>query len=350
MVFNSSTRLTIGLHLFFWAIIGITHVLVFWFAFDSQGLIARALSNLVLMAFLFYFNAWVLVQYLLEKKRYVLYGLTSALLIVLFIPIRVWVNLLFPAPKTGFGEAQLAQGYKLVAFASNLSIVLFSSFYQVMVNRLHEERRIKEKEARKKEAQLQFLRAQINPHFLFNTLNNIYSLAVEGSDKTATMVLKLSDLLRYVIYEGKDQAVPLKKELEQISGFIELFQMKSEIPLAITFEKNDLREEALIEPMILIPLVENCFKHCDFDTNKNAFVKIKAEQNGDYLFFTTINTKNDQDRQKDQTGGVGLENIRQRLELKQPGKWSLKIQNQPTLFVVKARLVLSKSQPQSILA
>jgi LytS/YehU family sensor histidine kinase len=189
-----------------------------------------------------------------------------------------------------------------------------------------------------REAQLQALRAQINPHFLFNTLNNIYSLAVVKSDKTAEMVLKLSNLLRYVIYDGKAEQVELKREIAHIQQFIELFQMRSQEPLNIEFNTSGTFNSVKIEPMILIPIVENCFKHCDFDSNEQAFVCIYLQLINGELHFKTVNSKDDRNQQKDRVGGVGLENIRKRLDLKYREKYALRIHNETDKFVVELDL------------
>jgi two-component system LytT family sensor kinase len=230
----------------------------------------------------------------------------------------------------------------LGAIATGYGIVMLSTIYQVLINRYAAERKALAIINRQTETELQFLRAQINPHFLFNTLNNIYSLAVVRSPKTAGMVLKLSQLLRYAVYERQGDLVPLEKEVEHIRYFMELFQMRNEEPQDIEFSTAGELTGVQIEPMILIPMVENCFKHCDFETNPKAFVKMQlAVQNG-LLTFNTTNTKNNADQQKDRAGGVGLENIRRRLTLQHPDDFQLKIQDEPGEFRVFFSLKVDK--------
>ena len=342
---QSSQTISLLLHLTFWAVIGLVHVLVFWLAFDSGHLLTRALSNLALLSFIFYFNARVLVNKILEKKQYALFAVSAVALIVLMVPVRATVNLMFPPPKSNLPIENMEKAFRVVALVSNLGMVLFSTLYQVLVNRIAEERRTMAIIHEQDEAQLQFLRAQINPHFLFNTLHNIYSLAVTRSEKTADMVLKLSQLLRFVIYDGQEKQVSLKKEMEQLGHFIDLFQMRSEQPLNIVFEKKGNFEGAAIEPMILIPLVENCFKHCDFESNENAFVKIESSLQNGQLVFKTTNSKNEGDQQKDGTGGVGLANIIKRLELKHPGNFKLEITDKKDTFETECRLPVGRSIP-----
>ncbi len=335
---QSSHTISLLLHLTFWAVIGLVHVLVFWLAFDSGQLLTRALSNLALLAFIFYFNAKILVNKILEKKQYVLFGMSAVALIVLMVPLRAAANMMFPPPKANLPVLNMEQAFRVVALVTNLGMVLFSTLYQVLVNRLAEERRTMAMMHQQDEAQLQFLKAQINPHFLFNTLHNIYSLAVARSEKTADMVLKLSQLLRFVIYDGQEKQVSLKKEMEQLGHFIDLFQMRSEMPLNISFKKKGNFEGATIDPMILIPLVENCFKHCDFETNENAFMKIESSLANGHLVFKTTNSKNDNDQQKDRTGGVGLSNIKKRLQLNHPGNFKLEVNDKKHIFETECHL------------
>jgi LytS/YehU family sensor histidine kinase len=152
------------------------------------------------------------------------------------------------------------------------------------------------------------------------------------------MVLKLSNLLRYVIYDGKGELVLLQHEIEHIRQFISLFQMKNEKPLDIQFDIDGEISNIKIEPMILIPIVENCFKHCDFDSNEKAFVRIYLKIVNKMLLFQTINTKNNQDLQKDKIGGVGLENIRKRLTLKYLDDFSLLVNNKEKRFEIDLQL------------
>jgi len=181
---------------------------------------------------------------------------------------------------------------------------------------------------------LQFLRAQINPHFLFNTLNNIYSLAVVRSPQTADMVMQLSKLLRYVVYDSKAEQIPLETEVDHIEQYLQLFRMRSEAPLDITFQVSGAIEGLRLEPMMLIPLVENCCKHADFNTNEKAYIRLDLRVENGWLHFHTTNTKNDQDRQKDQVGGVGMDNLRQRLELLYPNAHRFTTQDKIAVFEV----------------
>ncbi|GAB4248127.1 MAG: histidine kinase [Saprospiraceae bacterium] len=346
---SSNKAITIGLHLAFWIFIGLVHLLVFNWFIQAEILIWRALVNLLFLAFLFYFNAFILVNKLLEKGRYIAFGLAAVVMIIVFVPIRVWVNLLFPdidvIERPGL---DVERGFAVTTLLTNLSVVLFSTLYQALVNRYRKEHKVLSMLNEQNEAQLQFLKAQINPHFLFNTLNNIYSLAVVKSEQTAPMVMKLSKLLRYVVYDGKGEMVPVEREIHFIREFIELFQMRSEQPVNVTFHIDGDFNDLAIEPMVLIPIVENCFKHCDFDCNPNAFTNIEMKlSEGERLLFRTENSKNPNDHQKDKTGGVGLSNIIRRLDLKYPGKYLLSVQDNGSTFEVFFSMKLARLPAKS---
>lgn len=336
---TQNKRLEIWLHIGIWTLFVFIHALIFtrFLTFDVSLL--RSFANVVPMALIFYLN-FTLVNRYLERKQYIHYIFFIALIFIGTTLLRTEINAQYPDVRREIIVIEERQGWAIGATLTNLSVLVLSIFYQILYNRYRNEKHNLAIINEQKEAQLQFLRAQINPHFLFNTLNNIYSLAMVKSDKTAAMVLKLSNLLRYVIYDGKAEQVELTREVEHIQHFIELFQMKSETPLKITFKVNGKVNGTKIEPMILIPIVENCFKHCDFDTNEHAFVDITLNVENKKLIFQTINSKNNQDLQKDKVGGVGLENIRKRLELNYIDRHELKVTPEEERFTVHLELNL----------
>jgi len=290
------------------------------------------------MMVLFYVNIFLVKRYL-EKEEYLTFAIATVGLLTLLLVVRVVINTYIPVNLEMLRLKEETIGARsAVVFVTNLTMIGFSTFYQLLRNRFESEHLNQAIINEQNEAQLKFLRSQINPHFLFNTLNNIYSLAVVRSEKTADMVLKLSNLLRYVIYEGRVEQVELQKEYEQLQHYIGLFQMRSETPLDISLEAQGAIEDWTLEPMILIPIIENCFKHCDFETNPEAYIKIQLAVQDKQLCFKTQNTFDDQDLQKDKVGGVGLENIQRRLQLKYDGRHALKVNKNGNVFEVKLEL------------
>lgn len=326
-------QLKIWLHIGIWVAVLLGHALLFYRFFPFHLSLLRAAGNTIPMLLLFYGNLWLVDRYF-EKRYFVTYGIAAIVLIGIMSYVRVEINLSFPNIDQSLLFINERQSWLLGALLTNLSVLVISTFYQILQNRYATERKNQEIINQQTEAQLQFLRAQINPHFLFNTLNNIYALAVAKSDKTADMVLRLSQLLRYIIYDGRAVKVSLELEVEQIKQYIELFQLRNETHQDIQLTTIGDFKEIKLEPMILIPLVENCFKHCDFDTNDQAFVHLLLKYDGKTLQFKTLNTKNDQDKQKDQVGGVGLQNIEKRLALNYPGQHRLEVQDYGERFEV----------------
>jgi len=336
-------QMEIGLHLIIWLFVLLVHAWVFNQFMPYEVSLLRAVVNVLPMAAIFYLDLW-LVNRFLERRQYLFFVFLVFLIFAAATIFRAEINTLFPDIRSEIMIINERRSWFFGAIITNLSVLVIGTFYQMLYNRYQTEKRNLAIINEQREAQLQALRAQINPHFLFNTLNNIYSLAVVKSDKTAEMVLKLSSLLRYVIYEGRARLVSLKREAAQIDEFINLFRMRSEENLDISYLKEGIREEHTLEPMILIPLVENCFKHCDFDTNESAYVKLDLEVKNNTLYFTTINTRNATDRQKDQVGGVGLDNIKKRLELKYAGQYALNVKEEEDRFFVHLKLQLSHGQ------
>lgn len=342
-------RLRLLMHLGVWVFATLAYTIVFSRFLPGMINMLRSILNMLPMAVLFYLNVYLARKYL-EHGKYPAYFAISGLLVFVMIGVRVRINLLFPAIDPALLPASEIMSFRFGATLTNLGIWLLSILYQVIESREQTDKRKAELVLRQNEARLQSLRSQINPHFLFNTLNNIYSLAVMRSPKTADMVLMLSNLLRYITYEGQVDRADLAKEVIHIKELIALFQMRSETPLDITFKIEGLLEGIGIEPMLLIPIVENCFKHCDFDTNEKAFVKITLEVKGGKIRFSTLNSKNEANRQKDKVGGVGLENIRQRLDLKYPDQYQLEVRSTAITFELELALnvlqIASTSAPE----
>ncbi len=337
---NWNRKMEIALHIVIWLFFLLAYGLVFAQFMPMKISFARGVVNVLPMVIIFYVTLWMVNQYL-EKKKYWPFTLIALFLFTIATIFRAEVNTYFPYVLKESPFIEKKQNWFLAALFTNFCIMVVGVLYQMLYNRYDAEKRNLAIINEQREAQLQALRAQINPHFLFNTLNNIYALAVGESKQTADMVLKLSKLLRYVIYDGLEKKVSLKKEVEHIEEFIGLFQMRMEEPANVRFNYSGVAENQLVEPMILIPFLENGFKHGDFDTNPNAFLKADLSVENDTLDFRVINSKNDQDRQKDRQGGVGLENIKKRLALKYNGQYQLDIQDQQDQFFVQFKLQLT---------
>lgn len=195
-----------------------------------------------------------------------------------------------------------------------------------------------------KDAELKLLKAQLNPHFLFNTLNNLYGLSVVKSDKLPNLMLKLSDLLRYSLYDTKDKYVPLEKEIRYLENYMSLENIRLEDKTDIKFSKNGNVSSKQIAPMLLIVFVENAFKHLGNNADGKSFVKVEINIEDNTLYFRCENSfatlaKHSENMEKGKSG-IGLQNAKKRLLLMYPEKYEFKISESQNDFVVELNLKL----------
>jgi LytS/YehU family sensor histidine kinase len=185
--------------------------------------------------------------------------------------------------------------------------------------------------------ELQVLKGQLNPHFLFNTLNNLYSLALSKSSKTAVIIAKMSEMFHYILYECNATEVPISKEIKLIENYIELEQIRYSDRLSVKFEKYVDNMNHLIPPMLLYCYVENCFKHGSSKDPDSPWIKISLHVKNDCLTFEVLNSIPNSGK-KDNTEGVGLLNAQRRLELIYPQNHRLTIREENSEFHVKLNI------------
>lgn len=193
------------------------------------------------------------------------------------------------------------------------------------------------------EAQLQLLKAQIHPHFLFNTLNNIYSYTQKNSPVASNLVMGLSDLLRYMLYDCNQPLVPLWKELKMLRDYISLEQVRYDDGLDVILDLPENTGELHIAPLLLLPLVENCFKHGTSQVLEQPWISLRIETRDTGLEMKLVNGKAGEKETKDSIG-IGLQNVKKRLELLYPGKHELRISNEEDVFVVDLKLQLENKR------
>ncbi len=308
-----------GLHVVAWLLVlGLT--LPLFLRPEAHSPYLHVLVGLVLMVGFYYFNTEWLVPKVFERGYPVRY-LTLVLLVGGgFVALRV-------------GIEQWAFNNELVSVFPSMfryriyTAALFSTAATVgfLLQLLHARRaadlRAQELLRHQQESQLLHLRAQINPHFLFNTLNNIYVLSLNGSKQAPDAVLRLAGLLRYAIYSTRYPTVAVADEIAQIEQLLDLYRLRFATPPALRLTvKVPAASLGRLEPMLLIPLVENCLKHSDLGQHPAAFVHLTldVETVSNSLLFVTENTYEPHDHAKDDTPGVGLANIRRRLALTYP--------------------------------
>jgi len=267
---------------------------------------------------LVYFIRYYLFNKYYRNGRPVMFSLLALSSILYFIPI-VWMiaMLIFNINVT---FSRLFTTDILLAYL----VTLIMAFISVSVTLLIEKERLKNErehfEKEKKEMELFALKNQIDSHFLFNTLNNIYGLALKKSDLTPRSILLLSEILSFVIYETKNDFYPLRKEIQRLKYYIELEKIRYGDSFSIYLEATDIDEDSYITPLILFTFLENSFKHGVSKTMNNPWVKIKLKSSVSEIFFEIENSvpKNPDNAGQDINKGIGLENIRRRLTLLYP--------------------------------
>ena len=306
-------------HTIFWLGYLVIGVSVMLGAFTFQSALFRVAIGAVFHAILIYVNLYWAFPNFFMKGRYVVHYLILGILVLITSLLRVIVDLNF-APDERF----LAIEYGSYShFASKVMIgavvLSFSSSFKYFEDYLQRRELEQELKQYKLEAELKLLKAQVNPHFLFNTLNNIYSMAHINSKEAAPMILRLSDMMRYMLYESNEPTVLLDKEVQYLYNYIELQQMKTEWPQNIQFEVVGDIAGMRIAPMLFIPFLENSFKHGNATDVESGYVKGHLLVKKNTLEFDLENSVGTT-YNKDRTGGIGLENVKKRLAMIYPKK------------------------------
>ncbi|QJB35162.1 histidine kinase [Chitinophaga oryzae] len=283
---------------------------------------------------LFYANAFYLCPRLLNRRFWWLY--IPAALLLLFVSFQ----LKYYAMAAWFPELLRNKAAYGVVFGPSTAVLVVSLLYRKILDRIYEERRQKEKQAEQLATELKFLRSQISPHFLFNVLTNMVSLARKKSDQLETSLIMLSELMRYMLYNTGGK-VSLQKEVTYLNSYIALQQLRfgSDVDIRSDMPDPASLEHYMIEPMLLIPFVENAFKHGT--GGDRPVIRIQLSVQGDVLTFTVENHVDPvQDNSKDDSSGIGLSNVTSRLELLYRRHYTLTVNTDNDQFLAHLTLKL----------
>lgn len=291
-----------------------------------------------------YVNIWLLIPLILRKGRYILYlGSVLALIFLAALLNRFTFNKLTDI---------ILPGYYFISYYELTDILKFVFVYVALTSLLklskgwfmlmEADRKLLLIEKEKTATELQALKSQVNPHFLFNSLNNIYSLSLSGSQRTPEVILRLSELMRYMLYESNEPVVPIKKELSYLKNYIELQKIRSGTEASISYDFSGKIKKQKIAPLLFLPFIENGFKHGVKAETKGGFLNISISLNDNELYFRVENNKGQVDEVEKGPGrGIGLQNAKRRLELIYPGKHTLDIEDKDLTYKVELKLLLS---------
>ncbi len=237
---------------------------------------------------------------------------------------------------------KLTLTYTIDMMIGELYVITFVTAIKITLDFMKEQKRVVDLEKSQLETELLFLKSQISPHFLFNTLNNIYSLAVEKSNKTPRIVTKLSELMRYMLYETKNRRQSLESEIICIQNYLDLERIRNDDRLEINMSISGDIHDKEIAPIILLTFIENAFKH---GVNKNTgkvVIDIDFKIKGDFLHFSASNPQPEVTLHEDNfniASGIGIENVKKRLELGyNKNEYNLSFKKKKNIFVVKLKI------------
>jgi LytS/YehU family sensor histidine kinase len=277
-----------------------------------------------------------------SKRRYLLFILSSIGIIIVYAFLKYLVAYHFRDYYLAVGPDQREIPKQLIPYTVSTILpsglmIFFSTVYKVMADWFKNEHIQNELKFQKTQAELQFLKSQINPHFLFNSLNNIYALAYKKSDETPEAILKLSEIMRYMLKESEDYKVDLKDEIKYLESYIDLHKLRYKDDIQFTARISIDQENYRVMPLLLISFIENIFKHGDVINPKNP-VSIVLEVNKGLLKFNTVNTI--REGNKDESSGIGMKNILRRLELLYPKRFKLETTQEDNQYKVSLELNL----------
>lgn len=331
-VIRKALKSEVSYHIFFWLF------LFFIMAVGGPFTITKLQNNLIFLLKIsipVYLHFYILDRFF-NRKKFVLYIM---FLILLIVAISAADNALFPTPKPK--ESSINNRI----FTTSLFIFM-TTIFRLGGKGIKQELLYREMKTKQTQTELELLKAQINPHFLFNTLNNLFSMARKYRDeKTAQGISKLANIMRYMIYDSNVEKIALLMELEQIKSYIELqklrFRIDDEINISINVEGEI--ENVKIAPMILIPFVENAFKY-SISLQNPTVIEINLKIKDDNLNFNVKNTINRQKQEKEENkSGIGLANIKRRLELLYPNSHELNISEDGNFFSISLIINLKNS-------
>ena len=303
---------------------------------NRGALLLRYLINDLIYVGFFYLNAGLLIPQFINKRKYKEYAVIIAALFITILFI-IWLILFQLLGQQGFN----LRGHILFNFFFFLFILTGSTAYRLIKDSIRNDRIAREKETENLKTELSLLRSQASPHFMFNVLNNMVALARKKSDLLEPSLLKFSSLMRYMLYEADEDKVSLEKEIEYLQSYVDLQQQRfgKNVCVNVDLQKTDINYE--IEPMLLIPFVENAFKHgTGMIEEAQITIQLKAEKG--VLHFTVKNKYNISSEEiKDKISGIGLTNVKRRLNLLYGSKQHLLVAQQDNWFTASLQLNLN---------
>jgi len=326
-------------HVLFWLLIfGI------WFMLRYEGYLTPAIAfkitllKVVDLALMVYTTNYVLIPFLLYRKKYTLFIIVFIAMVLTSSITKMYIiGQIAHDPSTFSLRGNLkARIYDNVI--PHFFLVIAGAAIKLMFDQLRLQKKIADLAKENAEAELNFLKSQINPHFLFNSLNSVYFLIDKNNSGARQALHKFSDMLRYQLYEANGEKIPIEKEIDYLQDYVHLQQLRKDENYKVQFNCSTEVKNFSIEPLLLIPFVENAFKHISHKTDGNNFVKLDLVRSNGYFEFTVENSREKGVYTTEQHGGIGMVNVKRRLELLYPDAHQLKVDDGVNTFKINLKL------------
>jgi len=340
------------LHLSFWCVY-LSFFLYQVSRWDTSldRILTMAAINLGFTSLIAYYNYFFALPHFLQRKNLARYALEFLIPFALLVAVRVQLERFLLDGYANRDEFRHLYQYLhstrfvVQVSAVTLFIVIFVGMIRFALEWFEFESKKKAVENEKLTAELNFLKAQINPHFLFNTLNNLYYLAYTQSPNTTEVISKLSQMMRYMIYDSNHPKVPLTKEIEYMQNYISLerLRLNDQVPIHLEIKGNP--DGVQITPLIFITFLENAFKHGVSNSQPHSWVNIFIDVQGTECFYRVQNSKIARaDKTTGEKSGIGLQNVKRRLDLSYPGQYRLEVTENEKEYIVQLDLTLSEHE------
>ncbi|WP_378174162.1 sensor histidine kinase [Aquimarina sp. SS2-1] len=305
-------------------------------------------NNLLYVAFgygiisnmlLFYWQYFIAVPYYFVKNKFFNFFTTTLLFFFLISGLEGYLDYYFTEANNIIEERYTFFEFTMIwlfpDFIFNVFYMFLGFLFRFPLEYFESEKKKQELQKERHRSELKYLKAQLNPHFLFNGINSIYHLIDKNSVLAKNTLLRFSDLLRYQLYESNSQKIALKKELDYISKYIEIEKLRKGDDIILEYHISNINEDQLIAPLLLIPFIENAFKHVsnDDDPSKNQ-INIKLFETNNKLQCTIENTFDSFNNSNTNLSGIGLQNVKRRLALLYESQYDLRISTQDNVHKV----------------
>lgn len=290
------------------------------------------------LALLVYVTNYLLIPRLLYHKHYWFFGISFLLMILASSLVKMYILARLMGNPQAFDLSNNLKGRIYDNVLPHILLVSTGAAFKLLLDQLRSQKKMAELAREKSEAELNFLKSQINPHFVFNSLNSIYFLIDKENTEARNTLLRFADLLRYQLYECNENSIGIEKEVEFLKDYIHLQELRKDKQYEISLSIAPGLKGFSIPPLLLIPFVENAFKHISHHLQENNYVKVEMNRVNGHFTFAVKNSKDDRERSTEPAGGIGLNNVKRRLDLLFPGRHQLRIQNTESTFEVKLEL------------